>query len=73
MGRAVAHMKRGEECIRGLGRKARRKEKLGRSRRRWEDNVKIDLRKIVWGDINWIHLAQDTTIKCWKVLEQLSN
>jgi hypothetical protein len=27
----------------------RRKEKLGRARRRWEDNIKIDVRKIIWG------------------------
>jgi hypothetical protein len=30
---------------------------LGRPRRRWEDNIKIDLRKI--GFVDWIHLAQD--------------
>jgi hypothetical protein len=32
---------------------------LGRLRRRWEDNIKMDLREIVFGDMDWIHLAQD--------------
>jgi hypothetical protein len=31
----------------------------GRPRRRWEDNIKIDLRKIGFGNMDWIHLAQD--------------
>jgi hypothetical protein len=32
---------------------------LGRPRRRWEDNIKIDLREIGFGDVDWIHWAQD--------------
>jgi hypothetical protein len=32
---------------------------LGRPRRRWEDNIKMDLREIVLGDVDWIHWAQD--------------
>jgi hypothetical protein len=32
---------------------------LGRPRRRWEDNIKMDLREIRFGDVDWIHLAQD--------------
>jgi hypothetical protein len=32
---------------------------LGRPRRRWEDNIKMDLMKIGFGDVDWIHLAQD--------------
>jgi hypothetical protein len=30
-----------------------------RPRRRWEDNIKMDLREIGFGDVDWIHLAQD--------------
>jgi ribosome biogenesis protein Nip4 len=26
---------------------------------RWEDNIKMDLREIGFGDVDWIHLAQD--------------
>jgi hypothetical protein len=31
----------------------------GRSRRRWLDNIKMDLREIGWGGMDWIHLAED--------------
>jgi hypothetical protein len=32
---------------------------LGRPRRTWEDNIKMDLGEIGFGDVDWIHLAQD--------------
>jgi hypothetical protein len=32
---------------------------LGRPRHRWEDNIKMDLREVGWGDADWIDLAQD--------------
>jgi hypothetical protein len=32
---------------------------LGRLKRRWKDNIKMDLIVIGWGGINWINLAQD--------------
>jgi hypothetical protein len=32
---------------------------LGRPRCRWVDNIKMDLREIVWGSIDWIDLAED--------------
>jgi hypothetical protein len=35
------------------------KRPLGRPRRRWVDNIKIDLREIVWDDMDWIDLTQD--------------
>jgi hypothetical protein len=35
------------------------KSPLGRSRRRWVDNIKMDLREIKWDGIDWIDLAQD--------------
>jgi hypothetical protein len=31
---------------------------LGRSRRRWEDNIKMDIQEVGWG-MDWIGLAQD--------------
>jgi hypothetical protein len=31
----------------------------GRPRRRWEDNIKMDLSEVGWGDIDWIDLPQD--------------
>jgi hypothetical protein len=32
---------------------------LGRIRCRWDDNIKINLREVGWGGIDWIHLAED--------------
>jgi hypothetical protein len=32
---------------------------LGRPRRRWVDNIKMDLREIGWDGVDWIELAQD--------------
>jgi hypothetical protein len=36
------------------------KRPLGRPRCRWEDNIRMDLREIGWGGMDWIDLAQDT-------------
>jgi hypothetical protein len=35
------------------------KRPLGRPRRRWVDNIRMDLGKMRWGDVDWIDLAQD--------------
>jgi hypothetical protein len=32
---------------------------LGRPRRRWEDNIKKDLKEVVYEDMDWINVAQD--------------
>ena len=32
---------------------------LGRHRRRWEDNIKMDLQEVGCGGMDWIKLAQD--------------
>jgi hypothetical protein len=32
---------------------------LGRPRRRWEDNIKMNLKEIGFGDVDWIHWAQE--------------
>jgi hypothetical protein len=50
------------------------KRPLGRHRRRWEDNIKLDLSEIGIDGTNWIQLAQDrvqwracvnTVMKLW--------
>jgi hypothetical protein len=33
------------------------KKALGRPRRRWEDNIRMDLRGIGWEGVDWMHLA----------------
>jgi hypothetical protein len=35
------------------------KRPLGRPRRMWEDNIRMDLTEIRWGGMEWIDLAQD--------------
>jgi hypothetical protein len=48
-------------------RKPEGKSPLGRPRRRWVDNNKIDLVEIGWGGVDWIGLAQDR--EKWRALE----
>jgi hypothetical protein len=49
----------GREAYRILIGKPERRKPLGRPRRRWEDNIKMDVREAGCGGINWIDLAQD--------------
>jgi hypothetical protein len=52
----------GERCLQGFGWVVERtegKKPLGRPRRRWEDNIKVDLREIGIDGANWIQLARD--------------
>jgi len=35
------------------------KRSLGRPRRRWEDNIKVDLQEVGCGDMDWIEVAHD--------------
>jgi len=35
------------------------KRPLGRPRRKWEDNIRMDLQDVGYGDMDWIELAQD--------------
>jgi hypothetical protein len=44
---------------------------LGRPRRRWEDNIKMDLQEVGW-DINWIELAHDRD-KWWALVNAVMN
>jgi hypothetical protein len=42
-----------------MARKPDGKQLLGKLKRRWVDNIKMDLGKIRWGVVDWIGLAQD--------------
>jgi hypothetical protein len=42
-----------------LVRKPEGKRPLGRPRRRWEDGIRMDLREIDLGSVDWIRLVQD--------------
>jgi hypothetical protein len=39
--------------------KAKRKRRLGRHERRWEYNIKTDLKEIRWEDVDWKDVAED--------------
>jgi hypothetical protein len=39
--------------------KTKGKRPLGRPRRRWEDNIRMDLQEVGCGGMDWIQLAQD--------------
>jgi hypothetical protein len=55
----VARMGEGRSVYRVLVGKPKGKRPVERPRRRWEDRLKMDLREIGWGCVEWIHLAQD--------------
>jgi hypothetical protein len=42
------------------------KRPLGRPRRRWEDNIRMDLQEVGCGGMDWIGLAQD--IDKWRAI-----
>jgi hypothetical protein len=42
------------------------KRPLGRPRRRWEDNIRMELREMWWESVDWIHVAHDRDQ--WRVL-----
>jgi hypothetical protein len=44
--------------------KAEGRRPLGRPRRRWTDNISMDLVEVGWGDVDWIGLAQDGDSSC---------
>jgi hypothetical protein len=75
-----------EKCVYVIGGRAREKELLGRPRRMWVDNIKIELLEIGWGGVDWIGLAQDRdklesscecghersgSIECWETIKWL--
>jgi hypothetical protein len=55
-----------------LVRRPEGKRPLGRPRRRWEDNMKMDLREIVINGANWIRLAQDS-VQWWAFVNTIMN
>jgi len=59
MGEHVARMGKRSGAYSVLVRNLREREPLGRTKRRWEDNIKMDLQKMGWKGMDWIDLAED--------------
>jgi len=59
MGGACSAYGEGTVVYRVLVGKLEGKTPLGRPRRRWEDNIKMDLQEVGCGCMDWIKLAQD--------------
>jgi hypothetical protein len=55
----VARMGENRNAYRLLVGKPERKRPLGRPRRRWVDNIRMDLGEVGWGEVDWIGLAKD--------------
>ena len=55
----MARMWEGRGVYRVLVGKSEGKRPLGRLRRRWEDNIKMDLQEVRGGCGDWMELAQD--------------
>jgi hypothetical protein len=59
MGRACSTNGEKRNACRILVGKPEEKRPLGRPKRRMVDNIKMDLRQIEWGGMDWIDLARD--------------
>ena len=62
----VARMEEGRSAFKILIPKPTGKRPLGRSRRRWEDNIRLDLEEIGINAENWVDSAQDRDY--WRAL-----
>jgi hypothetical protein len=60
------------EVHRVLGGKPEGKSPLGRPRRRWEDNIKMDLQEVGGGGVDWMELAQDRD-EWWALVSTVKN
>jgi hypothetical protein len=68
----VARMGEGRSVYRVLVGSPEGRRPLVRPRRRWEDNIKVDLREIGIDGANWIQLAQGR-VRWWAVVSTVTN
>ena len=66
MGRSCSQNGRGKSSFKTLTGKPTGKRPLGRARRRWEDNIRMDLEEIGINAGNWFDSAQDRDY--WRAL-----
>ena len=68
----VAYMGEKRDVNRVLWRNLRESGPLGRPRRSWEDNIKMDLQEVGCADMDWIELARDRDRR-WALLNAVIN
>ena len=64
--RHVARMEESRSAFKIVTGKSTEKRPLGRPRRRWEDNIRMDLEEIGINAGNWVYLTQNRD--CWRAL-----
>jgi hypothetical protein len=80
----VARMGEKRNAYRLLVGKPEGRRPLGKPRRKWVDNIRMDLFELVWGDVDWIGLAQvesscefciepSGSIECWETIQCPNN
>jgi hypothetical protein len=52
--------------------KPKGKRPLGRPSNKWEDNIRMDLREIVWEVVDWIHLGH-VRDQLWALVNPVMN
>jgi hypothetical protein len=72
MGRTCSVMEAKRNAYKILMGKPGGKIPLRRTRQAWVDNIKMDLRAIVWGGMDWIDLAQDRE-QCRTLVNTVTN
>jgi hypothetical protein len=68
----VARMGEEKNVYRVLMGKPEGKRPLVKPRHRWEDGIRMDLREIGWGSVDWIQLAQDRD-QWWALVNMVMN
>jgi len=71
-GTCSAYGGKGEAYTGFLWGNLREKRPLGRPKRKWEDNIKMDLQEVRCGGIDWIELAQDRD-RWWTLVNAVIN
>jgi hypothetical protein len=65
-------MGEGRAVYRVLVGKPERNRQLGKPTHRWEDNIKMDLQEVGYGDMDWIELAHDRD-SWWALVNAVMN
>jgi hypothetical protein len=68
----VARMGERRGAYRALVGEPEGRRPLGRPRSRWENNIKMDLREVRWGSMDWINLAHDRD-RWWALVSTVMN